>query len=386
MNYFRYIFINIIGTLLRGFPLPCKTGLRTIGHPNRNSPVFLTCNFAVTVERVKKSLKGMDAYLLVANSKGDNVWCSATGGHFTNHNVISVIKTSGIEELVDHRTVVMPQLAATGIQDRVIHKKTGWKTIWGPVYAKDIPEFVENKFEKTTEMRQVAFPLSQRIEMALMWAFPFSVIASVLVFPFNGSVLLPLNIAIWGWSFILFLAFPLYEKWYSRKKKTVGFSRFTVVFDLGFVPVVTWLIFMTILITGSVASWHFSTGFVLGWGFTSLAILLLISIDLMGSTPVYKSGLHEDRYLKVVLNKDKCKGAASCEAVCPKNCFDVKKGRSATIPRLDDCVQCGACIVQCPFDALYFESPNGEILSPESIREYKLNLIGKRLIQVSQEE
>ena len=384
MNYFRYVFINIIGTLLRGFPLPCKTGLRIIGHPDRNSPVFLTCNFAVTVERVKKSLQGMDAYLLVANSKGDNVWCSATGGHFTNHNVISAIKTSGIEDLVDHRTVVMPQLAATGIQDRVIHKKIGWKTIWGPVYAKDIPEFVEQKFEKTTEMRQVAFPLTQRFEMALMWAFPFSVIASLLILPFEPAILLPLNIVIWGWSLFLFIAFPLYAKWFSRKKKTTSLSKYTVIFDLGFVPVVTWLIFMAILIVSSITFFHLNPDFVIGWGITSLAVLLLISIDLMGSTPVYKSGLHEDRNLKVILNKDKCKGAASCEVVCPKNCFDVKKGRSASISRLDDCVQCGACIVQCPFDALYFESPNGEILSPESVREYKLNLIGKRLVKVNQ--
>ncbi len=385
MSYFRYLIINIIGTLLRGFPMPCKTGLRVIGHPDRNAPVFLTCNFLVTVERVKRALKGMDAYLLVANSKGDNVWCSATGGHFTNHNVISVIKTSGIEELVDHRMVVLPQLAATGIQERVIRKKTGWKAIWGPVYAKDIPEFVEKKFEKTTEMRQVAFPLSQRIEMALMWAFPFSVIASLLVLPFKPALLLPLNIVIWGWSLILFIAFPLYARWFSRKKNTTAFSKYTVIFDLGFVPVVTWSIFMIILIGGSVAFYHFHPAFVFGWGITSLAILLLISIDLMGSTPVYKSGLHEDRYLKVILDKGKCKGAASCEAVCPKNCFDVEQGRSASIPRPDDCVQCGACIVQCPFDALYFESPQGEILSPESIREYKLNLIGKRLIKVNQE-
>ena len=385
MNYFRYVIINIIGTLLRGFPFPCKTGLRIIGHPDRNSPVFLTCNFAVTVERVKMALKGMDAYLLIANSKGDNIWCSATGGHFTNHSVISVIKTSGIENLVDHRTVVMPQLAATGIQDRVIHKKIGWKAIWGPVYAKDIPEFVEQKFEKTQEMRQVSFPLSQRFEMALMWAFPFSVIASLFVLPFKPAILLPLNIIIWGWSLILFIAFPIYSKWFSRKKKTTGFSKYTVIFDLGFVPVITWLIFMALLIAGSLFFYHFKADFILGWGITSLAVLLLISIDLMGSTPVYKSGLHEDRYLKVILNKDKCKGVASCEAVCPKNCFEVKKGRSASIPRLDDCVQCGACIVQCPFDALYFEGPNGEILSPDSIREYKLNLIGKRLVKVKQE-
>lgn len=106
----------------------------------------------------------------------------------------------------------------------------------------------------------------------------------------------------------------------------------------------------------------------------------------MGSTPIYKSGLHEDRFLKITLDEDKCKGAAFCEQVCPKNCFDVdKKQHMASIPRIDECVQCGACIVQCPFDALYFESPDGEMILPETIRTYKLNLMGKRLVQENKE-
>ena len=67
----------------------------------------------------------MDVFLLVSNSRGVNVWCSATGGLFTNHDVISVLKTSGIEKLVDHRNVILPQLAATGIESNVIRKKTG---------------------------------------------------------------------------------------------------------------------------------------------------------------------------------------------------------------------------------------------------------------------
>jgi len=120
MNAFNYILVNIIETLLRMFPFPCKTGLIRIGNPDRNSSVFLTCNYHLTVERVKRALRGMDAFLLVANSKGVNVWCAATGGLFTNHDVISVLKTSGIEEFVEHRNVIMPQLAATGVEPKTI--------------------------------------------------------------------------------------------------------------------------------------------------------------------------------------------------------------------------------------------------------------------------
>ena len=52
------------------------------------------------------------------------------------------------------------------------------------------------------------------------------------------------------------------------------------------------------------------------------------------------------------------------------------------MPRSDLCIFCGACVVQCPFDALYFESINGEIIQPAIIRKFKLNLMGKRLSKV----
>jgi len=123
--------------------------------------------------------------------------------------------------------------------------------------------------------------------------------------------------------------------------------------------------------------------FVFRWGFTSLVVVLIISLDLMGSTPVYKSGLHEEKFLKIHLDENKCKGAAFCEEVCPRNCYEVDRERNiATIPRPDLCVQCGACVIQCPFDAIYFISPQGKIIPPEAIRKFKLNLMGKRLVKV----
>ena len=114
----------------------------------------------------------------------------------------------------------------------------------------------------------------------------------------------------------------------------------------------------------------------------SLALVSLLSVDLSGSTPVYKSGTHEERLLKVILDEEKCKGAAFCEQVCPRNCYEVdRERRKAAMPRAARCVQCGACIVQCPFDALYFRSPSGAIVPPETVRRFKLNLMGKRMVR-----
>ena len=380
MNLPKFIGVNIVETLLRVLPFPCKTGLIKIGNPDRNSPVFLTCNYHLTVERVKRVLKGIDAYLLVANSRGINVWCAAAGGIFTNHNVISVLKVSGIEELVDHRNIMLPQLAATGIEADVIKKKTGWKVIWGPVYAKDIPAFIRNKLKKTPKMREVEFPLRQRIEMALAWAFPISIISALIMIPLWHEAISALIFLVWGLSFLIFVSFPLYSQWLSSEDKRIGFVFFD--FGRGGFQLILWGVLILGLIVYSLVADDFSWGFVSRWSFITLIAVLLLSIDLMGSTPVYKSGLHEDRLLRVILDEKKCRGAGFCEQVCPRNCYEVDRNRHiATMPRAGRCVQCGACIVQCTFDALYFESPKGEVIRPETIRRFKLNLIGRRLVK-----
>jgi NAD-dependent dihydropyrimidine dehydrogenase PreA subunit len=372
--------INFLGTLLRMAPVSSRTGLSRIGNPDRRSPVFLTCNYALTVERVKKALQGLDAYLLVANSRGINVWCAATGGRLTNHDVISVLKTSGIERLVDHRDVIMPQLAATGVEASVVRKNAGWNTVWGPVYSKDIPEFMRNKLRKTSRMFEVEFLWSQRIEMAVAWAFPISLVLALFAIPFWREALLPLILMVWASSFLMFASFPLYSRWLSSGGKRVGFVFFD--FGRGGFQLILWGLLVLGVVAWTVLAAIFTWALILRWAFVSFVVVLMLSIDLMGSTPVYKSSLLEDRFLKVVIDEERCKGVGFCEDVCPRNCFEIDDDRHmASMMRADRCVQCGACVVQCPFDALSFRSPEGKVIPPETIRTFKLNLMGKRLVQ-----
>ncbi|MDO9555354.1 MAG: 4Fe-4S binding protein [Atribacterota bacterium] len=378
MNTFKYIIINIIETLLRMFPFPCKPGLIRIGNPDQNSPVFLTCNFHLTVERVKRALRGINCYLLIANSKGINVWCAATGGHLTDHSVISILKTSGIEKLVSHRKITLPQLAASGIEAKTIKNKTGWEIIWGPVYAKDIPLFITNNFKKTSLMREVEFPLLQRLEMAVAWAFPISTVFSLIMIPFWPKDIFSIVSLIWILSFLIFISFPAYRHLLSSKGKRIGFIFFN--FGRGGFQLILWAVFIFILTFYQLSYGNFSWGFNFHWSFISLIIILILSIDLMGSTPLYKSSLHEDRLLKVILDREKCKGIGFCEQVCPRNCFKIDKSRQITTMPAGSvrCIQCGACIIQCPLDALCFKNPEGDIISPDTIRKFKLNLMGKR--------
>jgi NAD-dependent dihydropyrimidine dehydrogenase PreA subunit len=372
-----FAWMTVLQTLLRVLPFPCRTGLQRIGNPGRQAPVLLTGNFRLTVERVKRALHGVDCYLLVANSRGVNVWCAATGGLLTNHDVISVLKTSGIEHLVDHRRLILPQLAATGIEGAVVHKKTGWNVVWGPVAARAIPAFLAGGLEKTVAMRTVTFPWPQRLEMAVAWAFPISFVAVLLVLAFWRQAIPVLVALVWGLSLLIFLSFPLYERFLQTRGRRIGF----VFFDFGRwgLPLLLGLTLLLGIAGVTLVQGNFSWTFLLRWGVASLVVVAVLSIDLAGSTPVYKSGLHEDRLLRIVLDIQRCRAAARCEQVCPTNVFAIDRDRGkAVLVRPQRCVQCGACIVQCPFDALSFESPKGDVVTPETVRRFKLNLLGHR--------
>ncbi len=378
MRWLAFAWVNVVSTLLRLLPFPTHTGLIKIGSPGRQAPVLLTCNFRLTVERVRRALQGIDAYLLVANSRGVNVWCAATGGLFTNHDVISVLKTSGIEKLVDHRVVILPQLAATGIESGVIRRRTSWRVVWGPVYANAIADFLERGLEKTVEMRKVRFPWTERLEMTVAWAFPISLLA-LLLFPVWRAGVLPVIAFIWAAASLVFLGFPLYQRWLRTGGKHIGVIFFS--FGERGLPVVIWMLFMIGLSAYTILFGGFSWAPILRWGLVSFVVLLVLGIDVTGSTPVYKGGLQADRRLRIALDEDLCRGVGACEDVCPTNVFVIEPDRHlASLPRIDACVQCGACIVQCPYDALHFRGPLGDRVTPETVRRFKLNLLGQRRV------
>lgn len=377
MNLLRRLWINSIETLLRFFPFPVSTGLREIGHPDRTSPVLVTGNFGLTVLRVERALQGLDCYLLVANSRGINVWCAASGGHFSHHDVISVIRTSGIEDRVDHRTVILPQLAAVGIEACLIREKIGWQVQWGPVDADDVSAFLVEQ-HKTSSMRMVSFPLLRRLEMAAAWAFPMSIFGGVLALLFWPADVLRLVVLIWGLALAVFAGLPLYERWLAPLPVK---DQHTALHPYGFALAVWGLTSLVIFIFLEVGQ-RFTWQSLWPWSLAALLIALALTVDLAGSTPTYKSGTHAEHGFAVQLNREACTGCKICMNVCPRNVFEFSTdAHKVTLERPSECVRCGACIVQCPVDALWFQNAAGQIVAPDTIRRYKLNLMGKRAVR-----
>jgi NAD-dependent dihydropyrimidine dehydrogenase PreA subunit len=382
------VLLDILQICLRALPWPTEPRLIRVGNPGRDAPVLLTCNYDYTVRRVLRALRGQNAYLLIASSHGINVWCAAAGGLFTAHEVISILRTSGIADRVDHRRLILPQLSAAGVERKLVEDRTGWHIVFGPVYARDLPAYLATG-RKTNEMRQVSFPLPSRLEMAVAWAFPISVIGGVILAIGWRHLALPFVAMVWGVSVGLFALFPwLFRRVWPDVQNEPGWMRYLILFDPSIRRnFVVWLVFVASLATFEYAHGTWNTWHLLGWSLAALFLVLLISMDMAGNTPIYKSGLHEDRQLHIELDSEACKGRAMCWEVCPKNCYviDTRIHKSA-ISLPDACVQCGACVVQCPEDALAFVGPAGQRIPPKIVRKYKLNMLGRRAVAAEMRE
>ncbi len=358
------VVISPFDLVLRMLPHRASTGLIPIGAPDRSSPVLVTGNYTETVHRVKQALAGRDVWLLVADSKGVNVWCASGGGHLTHHDVISAIRTSGIEDEVDHRHLVLPQLCATGVERSRIEKATGWTASWGPASADDIPAFLDRGGHTARKERAVAFPLRDRMQMAAMWIGPMIPILWLAWWPITGAEAAAIDAA--AVTLIvaaLYAAFP-WLPIHTRRGIPVYAGLALAGFGLGA------LVFsLTGLFHPSTLLW-LGVACVVGTG--------IASIDVAGSTPLLASSVNPNDF-EVELILDRCTGTAECVLVCPREVL-VMDGHAhkVRIAKPANCILCAACIVQCPTDALRFRFDDGRVVEPDVIRHTRMNLLGKR--------
>lgn len=179
----KTILLDFASYLFRIIPpyTKVKTGLYRIGNPGLHSAVLVTGNYDLTVRRLVKQIdRKLDCWLVVADSHGINVWCAAGGGHFTAEAVISAMNTCGIDQVVDHHALILPQLCANGVDGWKVRRETGWGVHWGPIRASDIPDYLAAGRKKTEGMRHVRFQLPSRLEMTTVMLVFYGLFAALL--------------------------------------------------------------------------------------------------------------------------------------------------------------------------------------------------------------
>ncbi len=145
-----------------------EPGLYQIGNPDPKAPVLVTANYKMTFDALRKELTDLDAWILVLDTKGVNVWCAAGKGTFGTTELLNRLAIVQLEKVVSHKTIILPQLGAPGISAHEVQKYSGFKVIYGPVRAKDIIEFIKSGMKATDEMRTVKFSAYDRLVLTPM--------------------------------------------------------------------------------------------------------------------------------------------------------------------------------------------------------------------------
>jgi hypothetical protein len=184
-------------------------GLYACGNPDDKSPVLVTANYKMSFDRLRKELTGFDAWIMVLDTKGINVWCAAGKGTFGTAEIVRRVAAVKLDRVVTHSTVIVPQLGAPGVAAHEVRKQSGFKVVFGPVKASDIKVFLEAGMKATREMKVVEFGFMDRLALTPMEVVailkPVAIIAAVLLavhltglvtvsfsglYPFIGAVLI----------------------------------------------------------------------------------------------------------------------------------------------------------------------------------------------------
>jgi len=157
---------------IRRMSYKVEPGLYAVGKPDNNSPVLVSANYKMTFDTLRKNLDGLDCWLLILDTKGINVWCAAGKGTFGSDELLHRIEVSELSKYVSHKKLILPQLGATGVSAHEVKRYSGYDVNYGPIYAKDIKEYINAGYKAAKEMRTVQFNLWDRLVLTPMELIP----------------------------------------------------------------------------------------------------------------------------------------------------------------------------------------------------------------------
>jgi acetyl-CoA decarbonylase/synthase complex subunit gamma len=157
-------------------------GLYAAGNPGADSPVFVSANYKLSFDHLRAALTEIDSWILVLDTAGINVWCAAGKGSFGTREIVTRVEASGLESVVRHRILILPQLGAPGVAAHEVQSLSGFRILYGPVRAKDIPAWMAAGKRKDADMSRVTFTFRERIVLVpleLIQALPLAALAGI---------------------------------------------------------------------------------------------------------------------------------------------------------------------------------------------------------------
>ncbi len=123
-------------------PIPGLTGLHGVNEPGPSSPVLVTGNASATQEVVLAVLSTTTApfHLLFVDCQGHTVDMAMIYRAFTPEALRDALSASGLSDLLAHRELIVPGLAAPIKGD--LAAGTGWQVRVGPICIGELPLFL----------------------------------------------------------------------------------------------------------------------------------------------------------------------------------------------------------------------------------------------------
>lgn len=164
-------------------------GLYAVGSPTADSPVFVSANYKLSFDHLRRELEAIDGWIMVIDTKGINVWCAAGKGTFGTDEIVHRIELTQLSRVVNHREIIVPQLGAPGVSAHQVKQRSSFRVIYGPVRARDIREFLDAGMKSSPAMRRVLFNIGDRavlVPMELVQLSPFAFFIAAVLFFLTG--------------------------------------------------------------------------------------------------------------------------------------------------------------------------------------------------------
>ena len=125
-------------------PMTVTEGIYEIGGPGPDSPVLVTTNFSLTYFIVSGEVENsrVPSWLLIKDTEGLSVMTAWAAGKFSGDEVGMFVKKCGIEEKINHKSIIIPGYAAA-IAGDMEEELPGWNVQVGPREAAHLPKFLK---------------------------------------------------------------------------------------------------------------------------------------------------------------------------------------------------------------------------------------------------
>ena len=128
-------------------PVQVEPKLYEVGEVTEESPLLVTTNFSLSYYSVESEVEAsrVPAYILAVDTEGTSVLTAWAADKFNEETINTALKSSGAEEKVKHRRLVIPghvAVLAAGLAD-----ESGWKVLVGPKEASGVGPYLKKDWK-----------------------------------------------------------------------------------------------------------------------------------------------------------------------------------------------------------------------------------------------